>query len=302
MSPSSTRCLTILLMAAAVIAPLSLRAQGQDVVRGVYLSAFDTSGVPVLDLAPGDLVVKENGRPREIVTAEPATAPMHIALLVDDNGTGMFRASVAMFVQRLIGEAKFSISAVTGQVLRLVDYTSEPRALVDAIGKLNARPATPEGGQLLEGIYEAARELQKREVERPVIVVLTVGGVEHSPMPASHVLNQLRDSRASLHVFSVTNNLLRSTGVIDRPSILLETAININGVLGDGPGQSGGRREEIVATTGIVQGLRELAEELAHQYHVTYRLPEGVKPSDKLGVTAVRRGISLRAPTRVPAR
>jgi hypothetical protein len=227
---------------------------------------------------------------------------MHIALIIDDNGTGMFRASVATFVQRLINEAQFSVSTVTGQVLRLVDYTNDPRALVDAIGKLNARPATPEGGQLLEGIYEAARNLEEREAERPVIVVFTVGGVEHSPMPASHVLNQLRDSRASLHVFSVTNNLLRSTGTIDRPSILLETAININGVLGDGPGQSGGRREEIVATTGIVQGLRELAEELAHQYRVTYVLPAGVKPSDKLAVRAVRRDVELRAPTRVPAR
>jgi hypothetical protein len=289
-------------VAAAVAGARQQPAADPGAVRDVYLTAMDRTGTPVLDLAPRDLTVKEGGRSLEVLATEPATAPMHVALIIDDNGTGMFRASVAAFVQRLLGQAQFSISTITGQMFRLVDYTHEPGLLLEAIGRLNARPATPEGGQLLEGIYEVARDLEQREAERPVIVVLTVGGVEHSPMPASHVLNQLRDSRASLHVFSATNSVLRSTGNIDRPAILLETAINLLGVLGDGPERSGGRREEFVATTGIVQGIRELAEELTHQYRVTYRRPAGMAPSDRLAVEPARQGVQVRAPTRVPAR
>ena len=38
----------------------------------------------------------------------PAKALMQIALIVDDNGTGLFRAPLYRFVQRLQGKAEFS--------------------------------------------------------------------------------------------------------------------------------------------------------------------------------------------------
>ena len=71
-------------------------------------------------------------------------------------------------------------------------------------------------------------------------------------------------------------------------------------MLGDGPSQSGGVREEIVAVTGPLQSLQRLAEQLPYQYLVTYTLPPGVNPSDRVSISATRRGISLRAPTRIP--
>lgn len=268
--------------------------------RAVYITAINQAGEPVLDLAAGDLVVKENRQERAIVSVEPARAPLHVALIIDDNGTGMFRSSVAGFVQRLLPHAMFSITTVTGQPLRLVDYTRDPAKLSRAIGLLNARPATPDGGQLLAGISEAARELRRMEAQRPVIVVLTVGGEEHSTMPGREVLNQLRDSRASLNVFAVSSSLLRQMEPITRPATLLETIINIGEVLGDGPPRSGGVREDIAAVTGSVQGMHRLAGQLAYQYRVSYVLPGGVKPSDRFQVSAARPGVTIRAPTRIP--
>jgi hypothetical protein len=244
--------------------------------------------------------VKESGRERQVVQVEPARLPMHVSVIVDDTGTGLFRYAVASFIERLLPQAVFAISTVTGQPLKLVDYTRDTAELIDAIGLLGARPATPDGGQLLAGIYEAARELDRLEAARPVIVVLTVGGEEHSTMLAREVLNQLRDSRASLNVFAVTSSVLRQMAPVDRAATLLETIINISEVLGDGPAQSGGMREEIVAVTGRVQSLQRLAEQLAYQYRVTYALPEGVETSNRLEVSAERDGIKLRAPTRVP--
>jgi hypothetical protein len=283
----------------SALAGLQERTAGEATLRTVYVTAVDDKGAPVLDLVPADVVVRENGQQRAVVQVEPAREPMHIALLVDDNGTGLFRYAVAGFIQRLLPHAVFSITTVTGQPLKLVDYTRDTAALIDAIGLISARPATPDGGQLLAGIYEAARELERIEAERPVIVVLTVGGEEHSTMLAREVLNQVRDSGASLNVFAVTNSVLRQTAPIDRAATLLETVINISEVLGDGPSQSGGVREEIVAVTGPLQRLQLLAEQLPYQYRVTYTLPPGVRPSDRLGVSTSRRGVSLRAPTRV---
>ena len=44
---------------------------------------------------------------------------------------------------------------------------------------------------------------QKREAPRPIIIALSVPGEEHSTLPARHVLDKLKDSGASLHVFLV---------------------------------------------------------------------------------------------------
>ena len=78
--------------------------------------------------------------------------------------------------------------------------------------------------------------------------------------------------------------------------------MNRNKVLGDGPKQSGGRHEEMIATAGVPKALQLVADDLLNQYVVSYSLPAGVKPSGKIAVAVGRRGVTLRAPTRVPDR
>jgi VWFA-related protein len=270
--------------------------------RRVYVTAVDGTGAPVTDLTAADFTVKEGGKAREIVKAAPATGLLQVAILVDDNGTGIFRFAVGQFIQALLGRGEFAISTVTGQMLKLVDYTPNARALSEAIGKLTARPATNDGGQLLDGISETAVDLDKRKAPRPVIVALTVGGEEHSTLPAHHVLDNLRQSGAALHVMAVVNTALRSQARPTTAAGLLGESMNLGEVLGDGPTQSGGRLDEIVAAAGISGGLQQLAESLKHQYVIEYSLPDGVKPSDKLSVTVKRKGVTLRAPTRIPDR
>ena len=275
-------------------------AAGEPQTRRVYISAVDAAGQPVPDLIAADFIVKEGGKAREVVRVVPATGTIQIALLVDDNGTGIFRYAVGKFIESMFGRAEFSISTVTGQMLRLVDYTAKAEPLSEAINKLNARPATNDGGQLLDGIAEAANELEKRKAPRPVILALTVGGEEHSSLPAHHVLDKLRQSGAALHVLVVANTALRSQSNPTTAAGLLGENMNLSEVLGDGPKQSGGHRDEIVAATGITMGLQQLADELKHQYLVEYTLPDGVKPADKLSVSVKRKGVTLHAPVRIP--
>lgn len=268
--------------------------------RAVYVTAFDANGTSITGLTAADFLVKEGGKARDVTKAEPATVPMHIAIIIDDNGTGLFRYGVAKFAERLLGRAAFALSTVTGQNLKLVDYTASAEALSAALDGLRARPGTPDGGQLLDGIFEAAKELERRNAARPVIVALTVGGEEHSTLQAHHVLDQLRQSGAALHVVSMKNDAVRSTVAVTRPSELLGENLNLSQVLGDGPKRSGGHREEIVATAGVNSGLQQLAELLKRQYRIEYTLPDGVKPSDRLSVSVKRNGVSLWAPTHIP--
>jgi VWFA-related protein len=293
-----TRVGASLMLVGCLIAPAGV-ASGQQ-TRHVYVTAADGKGAPVTDLTAADFTVKEGGKLVEITKVGPATGLIQIAILVDDNGTGIFRYAVGKFIESLLGRAEFAISTVTGQMLRLVDYTTSTEALSGAIGQLNARPSTNDGGQLLDGISETAKELDRRNAPRPVILALTVGGVEHSTLPAHHVLDILRQSGASLNVVTVVNNTLRSQSNPQTAGALQEENMNLAEVLGDGPKQSAGRREEIIAAAGIASGLQQLADSLKTQYLIEYSLPAGVKPSDKLSVSVQRRGVSLHAPTKIP--
>lgn len=271
----------------------------QGLTRTVYVTVTDKNGSPVTDLTPADFVVKEGGRNRDVVTAAVTTVPMRIAILVDDNGTGIFRYAVAKFIERLQGLAEFSLSTITGQQQKLVDFTANANYLTAAIGQLVARPSTNDGGQLLEGIFETAKDFQKRFARRPVIIALTVGGEEHSTVPAHHVLDELQKSGAALHVIAINSSALRATAVAQRPGALLEENMNLSEVLGDGPKQSGGSRGEIVASAGLVVGLQQLAEELRTQYAVSFSRADPPKSNDKLNVSVKRSGVNVRAPVRL---
>ena len=205
-------------------------------------------------------------------------------------------------MQLLQGRAEMSLSSVVGQTQRLVDYTPNAEKLVEAIVQLTARPGTPDGGQLLEGIFQAAKDQEKREAQRPVIVAVTVGGEEHSTLPAHHVLDQIAKSGSTLYVISVANSLDPADAPIDKPASLLEENLNLSEVLGEGPKQSGGLREVIVAAPGITLGLQRIAAELKNQYAVAYsRAPKG-RSTERLSVSIKRRGVLLRAPNKVPGR
>lgn len=269
----------------------------------VYVSVLEESGVPVTDLTAADFAVKEDGKPREILRVDPASEPLHLMILVDDNGTGLFRSGLIQFVQQFQGRAQIAVYTVTGQTQKLVDYTPSLDAVTRAIATLSARPATNDGGQLLEGIFQASKDQEKLRAVRPVIVALTVGGEEHSTVPAHQVLDQLAKSRSVLYVIqAVSSSVLRPTVPITQSRQLLGENLNLSEVLGEGPKQTGGWRQQIVATTGIVQGLRLLASELRAQYAVAYSRPPQGKSTERLSVSVNRRNVTLRAPSKVPGR
>jgi len=268
----------------------------------VYVSVLEESGMPVMDLTAADFTVKEDGKARDILRVDAASEPLHLMILVDDNGTGLFRSGLIQFVQQFQGRAQIAVYTVTGQTQKLVDYTASVDTVAQAIATLSARPATNDGGQLLEGIFQASKDQEKLRAARPVIVALTVGGEEHSTVPAHQVLDQLAKSRSVLYVIQVAASVLRPTVPITQSRQLLGENLNLSEVLGEGPKQSGGWRDEIVATTGIVLGLRKLAMELKSQYAVAYSRPPKGKATERINVSVSRRGVTLRAPSKVAGR
>jgi hypothetical protein len=252
-----------------------------EITRKVYISAIDRHGAPVTDLTAAEITVKEGGKERTVAGLAPATTPMQVAILIDDEGTGAFQVAVAQFVQKTLGRAQFRIILLNPQASQIVDFTEDVDALKTGIGRLGARGRMqPDGDQILDGIASAAKALRQRKAERPVIVTMTIAGGKPEGIEPTDVLTAVRLSGAQLNVVYVAR-------------------ADLGMVMGDGPQQSGGRIEQAGAGNGIVPAVLRIADALQHQYLLTYTLPDGVKLSDRLNVDTTRKGIALTAPSRI---
>jgi hypothetical protein len=255
-----------------------------ETLRVVYFSAVDSNGAQVTDLTAADLKVKEGGKDRVINSVRPATAPMHVSLLVDDAGTGGFQPSVAQFLRTILGRAQFAIRVLSPQPLRVTDFTEDVVDLRAAIGRMGPRGRIqPDGDQIVSGVAEAAKELVIYKAVRPAIVVLSASGETVSSDLADEALNALKNSGASL-------------------SVLYISGVNLGRVLGDGPRQSGGMLQMANGTASVPAALEKIAAHLMNQLVLSYTIPDGVKVNERISVSTSRKGVTLLAPSRLPDR
>jgi VWFA-related protein len=273
--------------------------------RHVYVSALDKKGQPLAGLTAKDVTVREDGAPREVLGVQAATAPLAMALLVDDTGPGIrfIREGVWGFIQRLEGRAEIALVSTGGRNSTVVDFTARLDLLFQGVRQLSTRTTT--GAYLLDGVHDAIRSLNEREAERPVIVVVTLEGAEFSSRRADRLLDELAGSGAIMHVVTLGRPTLKTMTSWNEPPSQslrenLDENINRKKFLQDGSRQSGGRFEQVLVDSGIPRALSEIAEELASQYVVVYNRPDGSAPPKKISVATTRAGTKIRARTQWP--
>ena len=294
MSRTPAVVLAAVVLAASVGSTTSMVRAAEPLTRKVYVTVVDKQGQPVPGLTPADFTLKEGGREREITAAAPATEKMRVSLMVEETLTpqGGVRQGLSDFMQKMAPLAEMEL-IVVGQSNRVaVPYTSDLNAL---IGGINALPLSQrqQTNHVPEGIYEAARKYASVRTERPVIIMIALDSQQVSSEEPQNVLNQLRDSNAQLHVVSI-----EAAQQASNPAQMLEMSGRAQ-VLGDGPKQSGGRQHPVNALTAVPKAMMSIANDLSSQYVLTYVLPDGVKPSDRLSVELEKSGFTLRAPTRI---
>ena len=277
--------------------------------RTVRITAIANNREAAPNLTAADVVVKEDGKTREVLKVEPRSEPVSVAVLLDDRGSDIneIRSALATFVGRLEGHAEIGLTSVVPTVLKVFDYTSSTPTMMNGIRRLVWR-AGPAGGLVLSAIGDAADELTRREVKWPAIVVVTFEGEEfRSHKPAEPILTALERSGAVLHVVAVgkptmqrMNRAAVESGGVQGDDWVVDQN-NRNKVLGDGPKLSGGRRHELTAATGLTRALEAVVADLLNQYAVVYDSPADAKPSAsrKLSVSVKPRDITVRAPTRI---
>jgi VWFA-related protein len=261
--------------------------------RSVYVSVIDSKGAVATGLTAADFSVSEDGVSREVLRAVPATEPLDLIVLVDDSQAATsaipyLRDGLGQFVDRLQGKAAMGIVTVGERPTSVAERSTDVAALKKGVSRIFARPGA--GAYLLEGLLDVSRGLQKRETARPVIVVLTMEGVEFSNASYQRVLEELYASGAALHVLA-----------IGAPAGIVSDEIrNRNLVIAEGTESTGGRREQLLTEMSVPGALDKLADELLNQYVVTYGRPDALIPPAKITVTVKKPGLTARARTRLP--
>jgi len=279
-------------LAAACLLPAAPSGQAKSV--DAYVSVVDGKGDPAKGLVETDFRVREDGVVREVQKAGVATDQLTIALLVDDSQAAsralqMMREALDTFIGALDGKAEIAIITFGDRPTIAVDYTTDRKKLLDAAHRIFPRQGG--GAYLLDAIVDASKGLQKREVPRRVIAVLTIDDeIEFSNRQYTQVLDELDKSRAALHVVTLGTP---SSSQVDEMR-------NRNQVIAIGTERTGGRRDNVLAYTGAAPHMKQLANELIYQYKVTYARPETLIPPERIEVTVSKPGLTARSRTRNP--
>ena len=155
---SRLRVLVISSILGLVCAAGVVPAAAEQTTRTTYVTVLENDGQPVAGLTPADLRLRENNRDREIVTVEPATEPMRVALMVEETLTpaGGVRQGLFELVKALQGKAEMSLVVVGLSNRTAVPYTTDVNALVAGLNDLPLNQRQ-QSNHVPEGIADMAR-------------------------------------------------------------------------------------------------------------------------------------------------
>jgi len=272
------RCPGLLALAAflAVALAPALGARGQTAVdKTIFVSVVDDAGKPVKDLALGDILIREDGVDREVVSISPAKDPLYVALLVDTTPAAEpyiqdIRRGLTSFVQQVgaaSSDARISVTEFGQAAIPITPFTTDREKLQKDINRIFPKrgdvPAV-----LLEGLKDASDSLGKQNSRRAAVVIFTMEGtMDRSSEEPRKIQESLAKSRAQLWTVSLEKNQGKQDKLSQRDVVLNAMTQ-----------ATGGRREFISAESAIDGYMKMYADALVSQFAVTYKRPNADKP------------------------
>jgi hypothetical protein len=117
-----------------------------------------------------------------------------------------------------------------------------------------------------------------------IVAISAEDGPEFSERAAESVLRPVQEAGASFHAI-----------VLGQPSGGLSRTQRERGIVLDrGTRASGGRYDNVLTAMALPKKLDDVANELLHQYRVTYARPQTLIPPERVTVETKRPGLNAR--------
>ena len=249
-------------------------------------------------------MVREDDARREVLRVSQDTGARQIALLVDTSeaacsAVSNFRSAVRAFIEMMHQGNEISIISYGGPPRILMESTSTLSRLQDGVGRIFAYSGS--AAYLLDAMSETTKGLLRREAPRPVTVVLTTEGLDHSHVDSGRVLRAVEEASIAVYTVVLTGTAPDTATVFSQPNpgfldagLLARWRIERDLALSRGPMVSGGRRRDLLTSMAAERSLREVANELRNQYLVSYSRPDTLIPPDQIEVDVTREGLVVR--------
>ncbi len=241
-------------------------------------TVVDEAGNPVMELAPGDVRVMENGTEGTVVKIEPLDRRVTLQLLLD-NGIGLggenllhLRNGVRALLEKLPEGLEVTMVTTAPQPRFLVRATTDRNALLQGVDRL--APDTG-AGRFVESLNEATQRIEREKPDTAPIIIsaaTTSGDSNVMERDVERLVERLQKRPTTVHVIVLSGGVARSaTGGGNQTNIGIAVT-----------GMTRGRYEGINSGTRLASLLPELGDLVAQaalqqrrQYHLTVDRPAG---------------------------
>ena len=292
------RCWRAAVSTIAILVSISVAPSAQrTVTRSIFVSAADSAGRPVLDLAPADFHVTESGAKREITRATLGSAPLRIVLMVDSSTPvgpmiNSFKKALEVFVETLPPQHEVAFVS-SGSQIRVRARPTDNR---DKLRAEMARFASEGGANaFLDTLLESdTRFLKTAPAQWPAFVIVTTDNGDTTKEPDVVAYNKFMNDFVSrggaAHAVILTGK--RTGPVTDLVTNLVDNV--------------GGFRQTLNTDNSLPERLREIAERLDIDHRVMMNRYEIAFAGDPaiatpvVNVTVSRDDVRLQMSTRRP--
>jgi Ca-activated chloride channel homolog len=269
----------LIVLAAALGAALLTRAQsrgpgaqpptfGAEIeVVNLNVSITNVTGQFVTDLKERDIAVFEDGVRQKLTIFSHEDLPISLVLLIDGSASMQSkltdaRAAAVQFLHTLRARDSAQVVQFSDRITVLQDFTSDQKALEDAVARTDAAGPTAIRNALYVSLKELAKEKKRGgETRRRAIVVLSDGEDTASLVSDEQVLDLTRKTEIGIYPIMLRGH----TRERNRPGFS-EASYLLNTLAQD----SGGRAFQPNSISELDAIYGRIAEELRSLYSIGY--------------------------------
>jgi VWFA-related protein len=265
-------------------------------LKTALVRVTDMDNRAITGLAAADFEVLENGKPRQILSVEPSTAPFNLVLLLDVSGSvenyvDFIRKAARNFVETVDKNDRVSIVIFNEDVKVLSKFTTDKGKLSESLDTFDAGGGTAYYDALAYAIADTLRPLKG---ERTAIVILTDGDDNRSFLAFDSVLGSIQESGALIYPLYVPSGLIAAAAANPNSDIDPMRAKYMSlTAKSEGEGErlakvSGGVYYPIMQISQIQKAYEDIAVQLRSAYNITFRSEIAGGNASRLKIKAKR--------------